>query len=125
MSGALNGKSSSSWYWFELMLNLFHLSLATLTNQDGSEDRPSLVFDSARNVLSFTHDVNRSPATELPVVRIFSVLLLLLRLITASAVHLPFRLDLSCNISPYPFGYEHFFLGLLVSVYCIAPLGGP
>jgi hypothetical protein len=77
---------------------MLNFSLATLTNQDGSEDKPSLVFDSARNVLSFTHDVNRSPATELPVVRIFSLLLPhLLRLITASAVHLPFGLDISCK----------------------------
>jgi hypothetical protein len=29
---------------------------ATLINQRGSQDKPSLVYDSARNVLSFTHD---------------------------------------------------------------------
>jgi len=34
---------------------------ASLVNQDGSEDMPSLVYDPARNVLSFTHDVNRNP----------------------------------------------------------------
>ena len=81
---------------FELMVNLFDLSLATLTNQDGSEDKPSLVYDPEHNVLSFTHDANRNPASEHPVVRIFSLLLPhLLRLITAPAVHFPFRLDAS------------------------------
>ncbi|KAF8493038.1 hypothetical protein F5888DRAFT_1856170 [Russula emetica] len=40
---------------------------ATLVNQDGSEDKPSLVFDPAHNVLSFTHDVNRNPMAEHPV----------------------------------------------------------
>jgi hypothetical protein len=35
---------------------------ATLINQDGSEDQPSLVYDSVHNVLSFTHHVN--PMTE-------------------------------------------------------------
>jgi hypothetical protein len=55
------------------MVNLFRLFLATLTNQDGSEDKPSLVYDPAHNVLSFTHDVNRNPSSEHPVVRIFSL----------------------------------------------------
>jgi len=36
---------------------------ATLVNENGSKDRPSLVFDSAHNELSFTHNVN----TECPV----------------------------------------------------------
>jgi hypothetical protein len=40
---------------------------ATLTNQDGSEDKPSLVYDPEHNVLSFTHDANRNPASEHPV----------------------------------------------------------
>jgi hypothetical protein len=31
---------------------------ATLINQDGSEEEPSLVYDPVQNVLSFTHDVN-------------------------------------------------------------------
>lgn len=96
------------------MVNLFHLSSATLTNQDGSEDKPTLVYDAEHNVLSFTHDVNRNPTVH-PVVRIFSFLLPYLRLITVPVVHLPFRLNVSCNIiRPYPLGYEHFFLGLLV-----------
>jgi len=40
---------------------------ATLINQDGSEDRPSLVYDPAHNLLSFTHDVTRNPSSEHPV----------------------------------------------------------
>jgi hypothetical protein len=41
---------------------------ATLTNQDGSEHRPSLAYDPAQNVLSFTasSDLHSSP-TEYPV----------------------------------------------------------
>lgn len=93
MSGALSGE------YCRLLSNrtngeLVPLSLATLINQDGSEDMPSLVYDPAHNVLSFTHDVNRNSMTEHLVVRIFSLLLPhCLRLITAPAVHLPFRLD--------------------------------
>lgn len=75
------------------MVNLFNFTLATLVNQDGSVDEPSLVYDPVHNVLSFTHDVNRNPMTEHAVVRGFSILLLLLRLITPVAEHLPFRLD--------------------------------
>jgi hypothetical protein len=88
------------------MVNLFHLLLAILINQDGSEDKPSLVYDPAHNVLSFTHDVNRNRMTEHPVVRIFSFLLPhCLRLITVPAVHLPFRLDvpLMQHHRPIPF----------------------
>ena len=84
MSAALNGEYCRPSCRFEPMVNLFHLSLATLINQDGSEDKPSLVYDPAHNLLSFTHDVTRNPSSEQPVVRIFSLLLPhLLRLITA------------------------------------------
>jgi hypothetical protein len=37
---------------------------ATLINQDGSKDMPSLVYNPAHNVLSFTHDVNRNSNAE-------------------------------------------------------------
>ena len=50
-----------------------HTCLATLTTQDGSEEKPSLAYDPARNMLSFTGHFN-TPA-EYPVVRASSFLL--------------------------------------------------
>ena len=35
------------------MTNPLHVCSATWTNQDGSEDKPSLAYDPARNVLTF------------------------------------------------------------------------
>jgi len=66
MSGALNGEFLSH---LPIQTNSeIAPFLATLTNQDGSEDKPSLVFDPVHNVLSFTHDVKRNPIMEQPVV---------------------------------------------------------
>jgi len=127
MSGALSGEYCRPSYRFEPMVNLFHLSLASLTNQDGSEDKPSLVYNPAHNVLSFTHDVNRNPMSEHAVVRIFSFLLArLLRLITIPAVHLPFRLDVSHMQhlwSPYFLDMNSLFPGQLV--FTTSPQLGP
>jgi hypothetical protein len=62
--GAVELGSSSAVWTLDAMSG--ELS-AILINQDGSEDKPSLVYDPAHNVLSFTHDVNRNRMTEHPV----------------------------------------------------------
>jgi hypothetical protein len=59
--GAVELGSSSAVWTLDPMTGALN---ATLTNQDGSEDQPSLVFDSGHNVLNFAHDVNRIPTSE-------------------------------------------------------------
>ena len=115
LSGALNGEHLSRCHPASVdLMNSSHVCPATLTNQDGREFKPSLAYDPAQNVLSFTASSD-IPATEYPVVRAFSFLLFCrLWLTIAPKVHLPFRLSAFSLLAFFGCdSCEHYFLGPL------------
>lgn len=85
---------------------------ATWIKHDGSESKPSLAYNPAENVLSFTGHFT-SPSTEYPVVRVSLIcFFVLFRLTRAPAVYLPFRLVVPGLLMPFACG--HYFLGPLM-----------
>lgn len=117
LSGALNGEHLSRCHPPSAdLMNLSHVCPATLTNQDGSEYKPSLAYDPAQNVLSFTASFEmHGSATEYPVVRASSFLLCCRFWLTiAPKVHLPFRLGAFSLLASFGCDFcEQSFLGPL------------
>lgn len=102
---------------FELTASSSHVCSATLTNQDGSDYKPSLAYDPEHNVLSFSN-----PAAEYAVVRPLSLFLAPsflanYRSHSTSTSQIRRVRDCSCPWDVNIFGCEHFFLGLLTLCY--------
>jgi hypothetical protein len=117
LSGALNGEHLSRCHPPSAdLMNLSHVCPATLTNQDGGEYKPSLAYDPAQNLLSFTASFDtHGSAMEYPVVRASSFLLCCRFWLTiAPKVHLPFRLGAFSLLASFGCDFcEQSFLGPL------------